>query len=242
MANNSAVVDEIWKSIEETRIDIKQSRKQFRDEMIQSRKRFQEEMKQSRKRFQEEMKQSRKEFRRHRRAASTDMEDLRATVKETAKQLKKTDRRFNTQWGRLVESLVEGSLVSLLNARGIEVRQTSTNIEVSTDAYGDGLEQNEFDIVVLNGTEVVVVEVKTTLTPDKVNYFVATMEKFKRYFPEHQEKRVYGAVAYLRSEAKAKQYADRKGLFVIRATGDSASIMNGAEFKPKAFPSQGAGD
>ena len=31
--------------------------------------------------------------------------------KETNRQLKETDRRFNSQWGKLVESLVEGNIV-----------------------------------------------------------------------------------------------------------------------------------
>jgi len=39
----------------------------------------------------------------------------------------------------------------------------------------------------------------------------------------------------LRSDAKAAFYSENKGLFVIRATGDSASIVNKKGFKPKAF-------
>lgn len=106
MSNNSAGVDEIWGLIKETREEIKQTRKQSRDYTKQTRIEMQK-------------------FR-------TGKEKLRAIQKETAKQLKKTDKRFNTQWGRLVESLVEGSLVSLLKARGIVVRQTSTNVQVSS--------------------------------------------------------------------------------------------------------------
>ncbi|MXW47824.1 MAG: hypothetical protein F4239_01640 [Gammaproteobacteria bacterium] len=209
MANGSAVVDEIWELIKETRIDMRK--------------------------FDERM----EEFR-------AGMKDLRATqketakqLKETAKQLKETDRRFNTQWGRLVESLVEGSLVSLLKLRGIEVRHTAPNLKVSFTEDDGGLKHKEFDIVVLNGTEAVAVEVKTTLTPDKVSYFLSAMEDFKRYFPDYRHKSVYGAVAYLRSEAEAERYAERQGLFVIRATGDSASIVNKEHFKPKEFPSKG---
>ena len=38
-------------------------------------------------------------------------------MKETDWQLKKTDAHFNSQWGKLMESLVEGDLVPLLQAR-----------------------------------------------------------------------------------------------------------------------------
>lgn len=187
-----------------------------------------------------------KETRMDMREFRANMEDLRASqketdrqLKETNKQLKKTDSRFNSQWGRLVESLVEGNLAALLQARGIEVRQTFPNSEVSFVKDDGRVQQKEFDIVVVNGTEAVVVEVKTLLTPDKVSYFLSALEDFKRYFPDFRHKSVYGAVAYLRSEAQAKLYAERQGLFVIRATGDSASIVNAEDFKPRAFPSEG---
>lgn len=121
-----------------------------------------------------------KETRMDMREFRANMEDLRASqketdrqLKETNKQLKKTDSRFNSQWGRLVESLVEGNLAALLQARGIEVRQTFPNSEVSFVKDDGRVQQKEFDIVVVNGTEAVVVEVKTLLTPDKVSYFLS---------------------------------------------------------------------
>jgi len=234
MANSSVATDEIWELIKETRIDMRKFQAGM-EELLAS----QIETGQLLKETVEQ--QTRIDMRKF----QAGMEELRASqketgqlLKETAEQQKKTDSRFNTQWGRLVESLVEGSLVSLLQARGIEVRQTSPNVKVSFVEDDGGLKRKEFDIVVVNGTEVVAVEVKTTLTPDKVKYFLSAMEDFKRYFPDFRHKAVYGAVAYLRSEAEAGLYAERQGLFAVRATGDSASIVNSEKFKPRAFPSQ----
>ena len=216
MANGSAAVDEIWELIKETRMDMRE----FRANM-------------------EDLRASQKETDRQLRETVRQLNETVRQLKETDKQLKKTDSRFNSQWGRLVESLVEGNLAALLQARGIEVRQTFPNSEVSFVKDDGRVQQKEFDIVVVNGTEAVVVEVKTLLTPDKVRYFLSALEDFKRYFPDLRHKSVYGAVAYLRSEAQAKLYAERQGLFVIRATGDSASIVNAEDFKPRAFPSEG---
>ncbi|MXW47330.1 MAG: hypothetical protein F4239_06090 [Gammaproteobacteria bacterium] len=88
MPDGSAAVDEIWQLIQETRKDMRES--DSRIKKIDARM---------------------EKF-------HAGMEELRAIQKETAeqlretdKQLRKTDRRFNTQWGRLVESLLEGSLV-----------------------------------------------------------------------------------------------------------------------------------
>ena len=163
--------------------------------------------------------------------AEIDMEEIRASLKETARQLKKHE----TNWGRLVESLVEGSLVELLNKRGIEVHSTHPRQTVSYLKADGTRKYREFDIVVANGEEVVAVEVKTTLKPKHVERFIETMNDFSKFFPHLETMRVYGAVAYIRCESGADRYAYKKGLYVIRATGDSASILNDSKFRPKSF-------
>ena len=134
-----------------------------------------------------------------------------------------------------MESLVSGKLVELLKNRGVEVRQISQRVEVYYKKEDGGIQEKEFDIIVINGNEAVAVEVKTTLTPKKVNYFLESLKDFKKYFPEHKAKSIYGAVAYLHSESEAHLFSQKQGLFVIRATGDSANIINKKDFKPKVF-------
>ncbi len=257
MTNGSAAADEIWELMREFRLDLRASQ----EEMAALRKEAARRQEETARR-QKEADERQKEADERQRKFDKGMEELRTIQKETKKlvqevaeeqkktdeqlrktdrQLRKTDSRFNTQWGRLVESLVEGSLVPLLRARGIEVRQTSRRVEVEFRTESGEKKRKEFDILAVNGAEAVAVEVKTTLTPDMVKYFLSAMEDFKRYFPDYGHKRVHGAVAYLRSESEAATYAERQGLFVVRATGDSASIVNAEWFVPKAFPSQGAG-
>ncbi len=47
--------------------------------------------------------------------------------------------------------------------------------------------------------------------------------------------RLYGAVAYLEADESVVRHAERRGLFVIRATGSSASIVNQPGFEPRLF-------
>ena len=157
-------------------------------------------------------------------------EETDRQMKETDRRLKKTDELFNSQWGKLVESLVEGDLVALLNARGIEVE--STHPRVSGRRNG---EHYEFDILAINGGEVVVVEVKTTLRSEDVTHFLEKLARFTEYEPVWKGKKIFGAVAYLKSDANVQAYAERQGLFVIRATGSSASIINRTDFRPRVF-------
>ena len=120
--------------------------------------------------------------------------------------------------------------MKLLNEKGIDVDSCSSNMQ------GEHKGQNwEFDLVAVNGTEVVLVEVKSNLKVKDVEYFISKIKSFTTWRPEYKGKIIYGAVAYLRSDEHSTKPAEKKGLFVIRATGNSASIVNKKVFKPKAF-------
>ena len=151
-------------------------------------------------------------------------------LKETDRQLKKTDAHFNSQWGKLMESLVEGDLVPLLQERGVTVERTSTNAKGTRNGH-----HYEFDILAVNGEQVVVVEVKTTLRSEDVAYFLEKLADYTTWAPEHKDRRILGAVAYLKADSSVTMYAERQGLYVIRATGSSAAITNQEDFRPRVF-------
>ena len=162
---------------------------------------------------------------------------LSLRFKETDKQFKETDKKikelsalFTSQWGKLVESLVEGDLVKLLNEAGIRVERTLQRVKGNRDG-----ENFEFDIVAINGEEIVIVEVKTTLRVDDVKEFHEKLWKAKRYMPEYHDKKIYGGVAFITAEGASDRMAEKQGFFVIRATGNSSFIINQKDFKPKAF-------
>ena len=169
-------------------------------------------------------------------------------MKETDRQMKETDRKINKasgdfyrKWGELVESLVEGNLVKLLNERNIDVEETnerSKGKRNAKDKYGNIYEGRcEIDIVARNGIEIVAVEVKTTLNAKEVDEFLYKLDNFTCFFPGQKGKKIYGAVAYLKAHQNADMYAKKQGLFAIKATGNSAYITNSQNFKPKIFPS-----
>ena len=90
----------------------------------------------------------------------------------------------------------------------------------------------------LNGGDVVAVEVKTTLLPENVNHHLEILKKFKGYFPEYRDKKLYGGVAYLDEENKAAEYAETEGLFIIKSPGGESAvsiIANAKDFRPKVF-------
>ena len=206
---------EIWKLIKENDKHLK--------EAAQERK----EAAQERKEFRKEFKEGLKELR-------LSQQETAKQLKETDKQLKKSDARFNTQWGKLVEALFSGGAAKALQKYNIKVTGViERRTAFRTDEKGE-THKREFDLIVVNGHEAVVIEVKTTLTPDDVKYFSETMKDFKQYCPRHRNDTVYGGMAFLKSDAEAALYAERQGLFALRAEGQ-AKIVNQKNFRPKTF-------
>ena len=158
------------------------------------------------------------------------MRETDRQMRETDRRLKKAEDLFTTQWGKLMESLVKGELVELLAGRGVGVdglaRETLKR---------RGGESYEVDIVAVNGEEIVVVEVKTTLRLRDVRRFRSKLVRFKEWWPEYSDRKVYGAIAFLQASDDVAREAERRGFFVIRAAGDSASIVNAVDFEPRVF-------
>ena len=184
-----------------------------------------------------QLKETDRQLKEDARRAQEDARRMQEDTRRLKKEGKKTDRRlrraenlFTTQWGKLMESLVRGDLIRLLKERRIEVEGTARETEKARNG-----EHFEIDIIAINGSELVAVEVKTTLRSEGVTHFLGKLERFLEWWPEFQGRRIYGAVAYLQSSDSVVKYAQRRGLFVIRATGSSASIVNPDDFEPRIF-------
>ena len=167
------------------------------------------------------------------------MKENSLEMKRIQQSLKETRELFTGQWGALIESLVEGRLVKLLRDRGVDVDATAQRLQGTLsyrDENGRECERRcEVDLIAQNGEDVVSVEVKTTLYQGDVRKFLKILEHFGDYFPSYRGKRLYGAMAFLRERGKSLSYGESEGLFMIKATGDSAYIVNKDDFKPCLF-------
>lgn len=218
-----ATPDTVWAFMQESAKRMEQSQRAFDQRMKQSRIEFDRSIEKSR----QEAAQERKEYAQRMEERDKKFEQQR---RQDRKKMNQLERLFISQWGKLVESLIEGDLVNILNRQGITINDTTTRLKGR-----QGNDHYEFDIIAHNGDEVVVVEVKTTLRPDDVNHFAGQLAQFKQWIQLYREKQVYGAVAFLRAEGQSEIMAQKRGLFVIRATGNSAAIINNDDFQPKCW-------
>ena len=207
--------EEVWEILAETSRKIQENDDKVKESLAETSRKIQENS--------DSMKESSAETDRKFQETSDKIQELSVKIKE-AREL------FEGQWGKLMESLVRGDLVKMLQERNIDVRHTFPNVD-----HRSKEDQYEYDIIAVNGTEAVVVEVKTTLKVKHIKKFLEDLKKFPHRFPDFKEKITYGAIAYLNAHEKSTTYAEKQGLFVIRATGSSASLINKEDFKPKRF-------
>ena len=76
---------------------------------------------------------------------------------------------------------------------------------------------------------------EVSVSQRETDRFVGLMQEFTDLMPRYRGSTVYGAVAFLKADEGSDSYAERQGLYAIRATGSSASITNREGFTPRAF-------
>ena len=182
-----------------------------------------------------ELNESHKEMDQQQQETNRQLRHLEKVVEKTSRSIDKVNGNFVNKWGEFVENLVHGDLVDLLGGWNIQVGRIQPRLVYPPC---DGRRGGEFDLVAINGDELVVVEVKSTLEKADVHRFIEKLKVFKAAPTEYRGKRIYGGVAYLSVVKKAGEFAEDEGLFVIRAPGGKSqisTIANGPDFKPKAF-------
>lgn len=161
-----------------------------------------------------------------RRAAenSLSMKQLERTVAQTSREV----ANLTTRWGRFVEELVRPAVIRMFRDRGIDINQTSLRVKSESVKI-------EIDILGVNGDVVVAMECKSRLSQDDVDEMCDRLRKFKSAFPQYANYQIYGAVAGIEINESVDVYAYRKGLYVIRTSGDSVEIANDEKFKAIAW-------
>ena len=145
--------------------------------------------------------------------------------------------------GEITEAItVSDKLIGVVNSfEGIDVDGFLPNLEKThlIDPHGEpagkNLRQFEIDGLVVGKNEAVIIEAKTKLTKSDVNTFIKRLGRFKEVFYEYGNHDIYACVAYVRSNENALAYAEKRGLFVIRATPPDVTLINSKGFKPTKF-------
>ena len=218
--SESITIADIYKLFEQTNAALVSSTAALEQSIERSRTEFTRSLAESRAEFDRSFAQSRAE-------ADRRMASLEKTVERTSKAVD----GLTTRWGRFVEELVRPAVVRMFRDRDILITRTMERVR-SPLSSGSPM---EIDILGVNGMKVVAVECKSRLSKDDVDEMGDRLTKFKKAFPEYAQYTLYGAVAGIEINEGVDIYAYRKGLFVIRTSGESVEIANDDKFEPLAW-------
>ncbi len=163
-----------------------------------------------------------------RRSAEADrtMEELKKLVRATTEAV----NNLTTPLCLFTEEMLEPAVVQLFQERGIDVTQTMSRLKSKRPGAA-----MEIDILAVNGSELVAVECKSRLSKDDVDDFLDRLQRFKLAFPQFRDFQVYGAVAGIEIDQGIDSYAYRRGLFVIKQSGETVKIINDVQFQTLGF-------
>ena len=178
-----------------------------------------------------ELRKGAEEFREQQRKTDEQMRKTDEQMRQTDEEIRKLTNLFTSQWGKLVEALVEPGSVQLFRDRGLAVKRSARRLE-SRDAKGEPI---EIDVLLEDGDTVVAIEVKTTCRPSDVEWHLDKLARFKEAFPRLADCKVQGAIAALTFEGEADRFAYKKGLWVLKCVDGVTSIANDERFIPRSY-------
>ena len=150
-------------------------------------------------------------------------------TKVSQKQLRRELGGIGRTQGEIAEDLFGRSLIPLMIKREIVLEQVAQRLKKPGT--------KEYDVVGLNSTKVVLLEVKTKLRQQDVEDFLnEKLAAFRQDFPKYSDRDIIGAVGALVVKKEVSDYATSNGLYVFAQNGeDNAEIVNSPDFEPKLY-------
>ena len=152
------------------------------------------------------------------------LQELKEAIAHTNKRL---DGIGITQ-GDIAEDLFGRNVQNALEKRGIPIDKMLSNPSAS------GF---EFDLLGVNGSSIILIEVKARLRPKDIYRLVhEQMPSFRKVFPEYKTHKLMGGLAAMAFSKKLEKEVASAGLFAFTQTEEGgASIVNHADFKPAFY-------
>ncbi len=169
-------------------------------------------------------------------ASKQTQQNIDKVTRQTANNINKLRGDWDNRWGDFVEILISENVERLFEDYGIIKGKVET-VNKKVYCSANGATQFEFDSITINGDKVIITEAKKKMTKTKVKNFIKKVQSFLAIKDnEFSNKKVYIAIGYLKADNEKLliEYAEGQGLFVIKAVGDSAKLVNSPQtFKPK---------
>ncbi|WP_043996881.1 DUF3782 domain-containing protein, partial [Microcystis aeruginosa] len=151
------------------------------------------------------------------------LKEVSQQQKENAQQQKKTDKQLKelgqqigglgAKFGSFTEGLALPSMEKILRQRfGMEV--ISPSVRVSKDG-----KHLEIDVLAYTNGELntaYIVEVKSHAREESITQLKSILQRFRRFFPEHKDKKLYGILAAVDLSNELREKILQEGFYVAR--------------------------
>jgi hypothetical protein len=167
---------------------------------------------------------------------------LKEQRKETDRQLKETDRQLKelgkqigglgAKFGSFTEGLALPSMETILRQRfGMEIISPSVraskggqHLELDVFAYANGYLNTAY-----------IVEVKSHVREDSITQLKSILQRFRTFFPEHQDKKLYGILAAVDMSPELRQKTLEEGLYVAQMHDEVFELDIPENFQPLSY-------
>ena len=157
-------------------------------------------------------------------ATDEQLKDLQHKLNQTDEQMKKTDMKIDkiakmvgnmgNNQGEVAEEYFVNSLKDVLKIGELNFDYLLENVHLQTKKIND-----EFDILLVNGSSVAIIEVKYKVHPNVIDSLAKKIEHLK-LMKEYKNYNIYAGVAGFKVPKEVISKAEEKGYFVLKRKGD----------------------
>ena len=159
--------------------------------------------------------------------------ETKLQMQETDRKLRELAEQFTSTTGHITEGIMKPAAQRIFQEAGFDISHYLCNMH---SKMKNEHAEMEVDLLMLNGTIAIAVEIKTDCRKKDIDHFMRQMAKFKRLFREYRDKEVLAAVAALNYDKDALEYAKKQGLLVITTTdGDLFTLEKFDRARLKRF-------
>ncbi len=155
--------------------------------------------------------------------------------KETARQIKELGKQIGglgEKFGSFTEGLALPSMERILRQQfqmeiispSVRASKAGQQLEIDVLAYANGDVNTAY-----------IVEVKSHVREEAITQLKNILDRFRAFFPEHRDKRVFGILAAVDLSASLRERILNEGLYVARIHDGIFELDTPADFQPKAW-------
>jgi hypothetical protein len=170
------------------------------------------------------------------------LKEVSQQQKENAQQQKKTDKQLKelgkqigglgAKFGSFTEGLALPSMETILRQQfGMEV--ISPSVRVSKEG-----QHLEIDVLAYTNGELntaYIVEVKSHARQEDITQLKSILQRFRRFFPEHKDKKLYGILAAVDLSPELREKILQEGLYVARIHDQVFELDIPDNFQPQTY-------